>query len=253
MPSNSEINTNKPIQISAGGTNTASLTDVNGTVYFNGISYTTTDPGSSLECLTINGSGIPEYAPTTGTDAWEILDQQTASSSPDLVFSTGISSSYGLYMVQFIDIFPDTASRTFQMSLSGDGGSTYYNYLVGGYYGYNQVSTVTSQAPIITNFHQTLVANLTFPNVTYVGDVSVTPQLPLSGVIFFNALSDYTQPTWVGDIQHGISGSPGIPINFVSPFGAVSGLTSLTVNTLKFLFNGGNIASGSITLYGLRV
>lgn len=59
MPTNNSINSSSPIQISMGGTNTNSMTNTDGVVYFDGTMLNTTAVGTSSYVLTSNGYGNP--------------------------------------------------------------------------------------------------------------------------------------------------------------------------------------------------
>jgi len=54
-----------------------------------------------------------------------LLSTQTASSSANLSFASGIDSTYKEYVFKFIDIHPQTNEADFTFNLSADGGSNY--------------------------------------------------------------------------------------------------------------------------------
>jgi len=239
MVTNSEINTTNPIGIVSGGTNTASFSHTNGTVYFDGTKLSSTTTGTSGYALTSNGgSSAPTYqALPSSAGAWNLIQTLTASTSGNLIFST---STYSNYAVIFNGIVPDTASQTFSMLWSTDGGSTYLSSYNSGYYSY----------PIYTGIATIIQSSSSTNTYCYVSAPGVaTSGIPLSGTMFLmsmtqNAATYY--PAYYADVGHPTSSA----LNWTTGFGKTTSDTQGITN-ISFQFTSGNILSGSISLFGI--
>lgn len=251
MVTNSEINTTNPIGIVSGGTNASSLATANGTVYFDGTRFNTTSTGTSANALTSNGGATaPTYQVLpSGGGAWTLIQTQTASSSASLNFS--ITNTYTNYAVIFDSILAASSGQSFKLLLSTNAGSSFISSYDGGYYAYAPVNGVPTliQSPSATSSY----LPLSIPNVTYSGDTGSTPAVPISGTAYLTALttnsSTYYPAMWM-DCGHATSGSPGVSFNWVTAYGNTTA-ASLNINYLSFLFTSGNIASGTISLFGI--
>ena len=56
---------------------------------------------------------------------WTLIQTQTASSSSDISFTSGLDSTYDKYCFEFINLHGATTDAIFVMNLSIDGGSNY--------------------------------------------------------------------------------------------------------------------------------
>ena len=70
-----------------------------------------------------DGSGT--ITSTGFTGAIKFISSQTASGSASLSFTSGLDSTYDVYVFKFIEINPATDSAEFTFNLSSDGGSNY--------------------------------------------------------------------------------------------------------------------------------
>jgi hypothetical protein len=251
MVTNSEINTTNPIGIVSGGTNTATLATTNGTIYFDGTELNTTATGTSGYALTSNGGvSAPTYQVLPSTaGAWTLIQTQTASSSASLNFS--ITNTYTNYAVIFDSILAASSGQSFTLLLSTNAGSSFISSYNGGYYSYAPVSgpTTVVQSPSASSSY----LPLSIPNVTYTGDSSSTPAVPLSGTAYLTALTTNAAtyyPTMFMDCAHATSGAPGVSCNWVTAYG-VTTTDTLNINYLSFSFTSGDIASGTISLFGI--
>lgn len=168
-----------------------------------------------------------------------LLEQETASSSASLNFTSAITSSFDTYQFEFVDILPATDNVTFHMRVSTDGGS---NWLSTNIYTY---------------------ANFIFRNgASGAGGASATSAINL---LFNNVDSNTALPGVTGTIK---LYNPGNAVHKqitgqFSFFGEGSSFfegsilaarveTTSAVNAVQFYFSSGNIASGTIRCYGLN-
>jgi hypothetical protein len=190
--------------------------------------------GSSGQVLTSNGAGaLPTFQAAASTGAVVLLHTLTASSSASLSFtSTYITSTYNVYKVIFNQVLPATGGGVqWLMDWSTDNGSTFLgsNYATG-----NQYNSYSSAS--WTNANSSTTCVLT-------GTTQVSTPYGLCGEITICGLaaSTATGPNYFGQLYLA-------NINVLS-YGFNTG--SSTVNNIRFKFSSGNIASGTISLYGV--
>ena len=70
-----------------------------------------------------NGSGVVTSTGLPG--AMKFISAQTASAAANVSFTSGLDSTYDLYIFKFIDVHPATDGSNFQVNFSSDGGSNY--------------------------------------------------------------------------------------------------------------------------------
>lgn len=211
-----------------------------------------TKHGSTLDLATVSGAITPGHivtvdasgnlvdggAPSGGGGALVLLEQHTASNSASLDFTTAISATYDTYKIEFVAVVPATNAMDFWMRVNTGGG-----FISTGIYSY---------------------INLRFT------DTAVVPAGDVSGAA--------TQIFLCGEVDHisssanwGISGEatlftyPGTFTKIAAgPFAYIAGsggyLSSMTtgiynattaITQIRFLFSSGNIASGTIRVYGI--
>jgi hypothetical protein len=237
---NSEINTTNPIGIVSGGTNAASMATTNGTVYYDGSKLATTSTGSAGQALTSNGGvSSPSYqALTSGGGAWVLIQSQTASASAFLDFV--VDNTYSNFAFIFDGILPDTATQTFGMTWSTDGGMTYLASYKSGYYVYG----IAAGIPSLT---QSASATNTY---NYIGAPTMTTSgIPLSGTAYLTSITQGAAtfyPSYYCDAVQVISGD----LSWVTGFGRLAADTQAITN-ISFQFTSGNIASGTISFFGI--
>ena len=211
-----------------------------------GLSNNITTGGVILPAGITNASvsAVTSFANASG-GTLILLSTQTASSSANISFTTGLDSTYDFYEFHFINVRPASNSN-FTFNLSTDSGSNY---------------NVTKTS---TNFE------------------SFNDEAGTSGLISYNATHDLAQSTafqtiaqLVGSgadecvsgsmqlfnpssttyVKHFISNvnayyqSPAYSIN---TYMAGYGNTTSAVNALQFKFSSGNIADGIFKLYGVK-
>ena len=192
--------------------------------------------------ITVAGAATFTTALAGSTGASLVLIQsQTASSSATLDFTTGISSTYLNYLFVLNNVKPVNANRALYMRFSTDGGSTYQTT---NYYYINEARRATDGVDVSG----------------YSGGSGIN-----SAIVFGDQISSNSG-------ENGMSGT----IQIIDPAGSnqkmavgfggflrassyaatctLAGFwgTTTAVNAIRFLIDSGNIASGTISLYGIK-
>ncbi len=126
---NNPIDSLNPIQVALGGLGTSTIPS-KGVMFGNGTaSIGTTGSGTATQVLTSNGPGMnPSFqAPPAGGGGMRLIQKQTATSSTNLLFSSGISNSYTHYAFVFNNVVPVTNGAYLMMKASYDGGTNFYS------------------------------------------------------------------------------------------------------------------------------
>jgi hypothetical protein len=174
-----------------------------------------------------------------------LIQEQTASSSSTISFTSGIDSTYDSYVFKFINIHPATDNVSFSFNLSTDGGSNY-----------NVTKTTTY-------FYAYLGENGSYGILEYVAGLDLaqsTSDQPLSN----NVGNDNDQsasgelflfnPSSTTFVKHFISTTnqydrADISVN---PRMAGYGNTTSAIDGVRFQMSSGNIDAGTIKLYGIK-
>lgn len=202
-----------------------------------------TDIGDVVQLEDVGGAaGLPavDGSQLTGLPIARVaLDEQTASSSAEITFTTAawFAAPYRSLELEFLGFAPDTDGSELLLRFSTDGGTTYlgdsggtdYSYLL---LGVNQIgSTITRVNPSDSSYQP--VVNIDVPSLGVYGNILVrqfsggTPSL--SGSLSWRRQNSFTGGSHWGEMNS--------PIN---------------VNAMKLLMSSGLIASGSVRLYGLQ-
>lgn len=185
-----------------------------------------------------------------GTGAWStpagggggslvLLNTLTASSSATLVDTTSFTSTYDEYVIELIQLLPQTGNTNLLMRVSTNGGSSYDS---GGNYNYSgfRASNGGSAAAGSTT--------ATAFGIDALGGVASTSSVGgVSGTLhWFNPLGGALYPRLTGHV--GYVDNANAPITT-----QMSGLhSSVTAcNAVQFLYSSGNIVSGIIRIYGV--
>nr|CAB4126324.1 hypothetical protein UFOVP88_5 [uncultured Caudovirales phage] len=193
-------------------------------------------PGSNGNVLTSNGTSWTSAAPAQ--PALVLLSTQTASSSASINFTSFLNAAYTSYKVKFTKVLPATNSQNFYMQVSTNNGSSYLSTAIyGGAYGYCTPSGSAWAINIVFNNADQFTVIDSIPNTagsSFSGEMNIynlnegTEYMGYTNTMYFNSAG--TSYTKIG----------------------VAGLNAQeTVNALKFYFASGNIASGTIELYGV--
>ena len=208
-------------------------------VNFNSINATPT----ASKFVTFNSDADGLAAGDVG-GALTLISTQTASSSANLSFTSGIDSTYKEYVFKFISMHGQTDDRKFQFNLSADGGSNYNvtktSTSFRSYHNESDSSTVLHYAGGSDLAQGTGVQHLSF-------DQGADADQTCSGTLH---LFDPSNTTFVKHYMAETSTygeSDYMNHCFVSGYGN----TTSAINAIQFTFATGNIDSGVIKLYGV--
>jgi hypothetical protein len=179
------------------------------------------------------------------TGGMVLISSQTASDSASISFTTGINSTYKEYQFYFINI-RGASTANFQFNLSTDSGSNY---------------NVTKTTTYFTPFHdegdtttgllylpaQDLAQSTAFQNIAE-GVASGADECVSGSMQLFN-------PSSTTYVKHFISNVNAYyqPDSYsINTYMAGYGNTTSAVNAVQFKFASGNIADGTILMYGIK-
>lgn len=194
----------------------------------------------AIEEITV-GSGLSLSAGSLtatggGGGALVLLEQYTASASATLDFTTFISATYDDYVFRLIGLVPVTNNVDFYMRLSVSGA-------------FDSGANYVNNSALVASTGDTAVkATLTAFAARNAAEIGNTAASGLSGHIdLFNPQSTVLGKRIGGNIRW--SGSAGNYINSIMDgYWTTSGSA---VDGVRFLFSSGNIASGTIRVYGI--
>ena len=173
-----------------------------------------------------------------------LISEQTASSSANISFTSGIDSTYKEYVFKFIDIHPATDAQAFIFNLSADGGSNYNVTKTTTYFlayhnegGSSTTLGYTSSADLA----QSTGEKYLFRDIGNDNDQSGSGTLHL-----FNPSSTTFVKHFIGNFQS-YKSDDYTHQNFPAGYGN----TTSAVNAIRFKFASGNIDSGTIKMYGV--
>ena len=237
MATQNSTNTANPVTVAQGGTGDASVTAY--AVLCGGT--TTTNPiqsvsgvGTASQLLTSNGaSALPTWqAAPVAAGAWFLIRTATASSSASLTFtSSDITASYTEYVAILTNISNAGTTTVLNMDWSTNNGST---YLGSGYQSANNSNPYNSNT--VTNASSAATNPLT-PSISSAGAF-------INGIMFLALPTTAAVSSMVGQVFIGETTSV-----YADVMGYNTGTTS--INNIRFSFSSGNIASGTISLYGI--
>ena len=175
------------------------------------------------------------------------IQSQTASNSASISFTTGINSTYKEYQFYFINVRPATDGVLFQFNLSTDSGSNY-----------NVTKTTTA-------FLAEVSQSGTFSGLSYQtsSDLAQSTADQRIATNTGNGSSECAvgymslfNPASTTYVKHFISTSqfyyPDPSVDFTTNmFVAGYGNTTSAINAVRFQMSSGNIADGTIALFGV--
>ena len=174
---------------------------------------------------------------------WTLIQTQTASSSSDISFTSGLDSTYDKYCFEFINLHGATTDAIFVMNLSIDGGSNYNvtktSSFFKAYYkedgsteglgydgGYDLAQSTADQKLTLTNKNNA--------DDSWAGYLCLYS--PASTTFVKNYISNTSSPYDTSAADAYIAGY---------------GNTTSAVNAITFKMSSGNIDEGSISLFGI--
>lgn len=203
---------------------------------------------------TSGGAAAPAFRALVPADipanaGWTLLATLTASASATLDDTTSISSTYDEYMIVYRNLLPATNNAGLLMRVSEDGGSTYkattYDSMVWGCLISGSSGTGNSGGGETEGTGYLLSGK----NVTLDG-VSNTAGYGVSGnFILHNPNSTTTRKMVTGSMSFLSGGTARREIGVIG--GHYDGDNG-AVNAIRFLFNSGNITSGTVKIYGIK-
>jgi hypothetical protein len=205
-----------------------------------------TTSGVLLPASLTNNSiaNVTAYNASVATGGMVLISSQTASNSASISFTTGISSTYKEYQFYFINVRPATDQVPFMFNLSTDGGSTY---------------AVTKTTTIFRAFHQ---EDNTVEQLSYYGSYDLAQSTADQAILW--SVGNASDESGVGTLQlfnpssttyvkHYIfTGNEYEGTNFtINGYVGGYGNTTSAINAIQFKFQSGNIADGTILMYGI--
>jgi len=174
----------------------------------------------------------------------------TASGSASLSFVDGsndvvLDSTYPIYKFEFINIHPSNDSVNFKMNLSSDGGSN-YNVTKTTTHFYSSHAEADNEAQIEYDTGRDLAQGTADAHIS--NEVGNGNDESLSGEMF---LFNPSSTTFVKHFMSKAQFYHGANLSIIS-FLAGYGNTTSSIDAVKFLFQAGNIDSGTIKLYGIK-
>lgn len=184
-------------------------------------------------------------APTANNAAaigssWVLISSQTASSSASLQFTSGITSTYQEYVFVLNNVVAASASQILEMQVSENAGGS---WIATGYHWASTYQDDGSATP--AGFVSTTG---TYLNPLIALDLSTASRGGGNGMVF---LSNPASSSAAKHFHWNSSTYNGSNIYSVRGAGAYLGDVN-AINGVQFIFSSGNIASGTISLYGIR-
>jgi hypothetical protein len=180
-------------------------------------------------------------AVTTGDagQAWTLIETQTANNDSSLDFTTGLSTDYSTFRIEFNRLLPATDNTAIGFRLSDDGGATWAS---GASAYYSTVLLMRSNATTIQETTDDLML-LT----SSLGNVAGT-ETGLCGHITIYGLNDATVRTWwSGEVVYKNQNT-----TFYHGVGGGELLASNADDAVQLIANGGNLLSGTVKIYGVK-
>ena len=211
-----------------------------------GLSNNITTGGVILPAGITNSSvsAVTSFANASG-GTLTLLSTQTASSSATISFTTGLDSTYDEYQFHFINIRPATDTANFTFNMSTDSGSNYNvtktTTLFRAYHDEGDTSTeLAYYTPL--DLAQSTAFKVIMEGLGNGADESCSGSLTL-----FNPSSTTYVKHFICRIQSIYYGDYSFDYHT-----AGYGNTTSAVNAIRFQMSTGNIADGTIKLYGVK-
>jgi hypothetical protein len=198
--------------------------------------------GSSGKVLSSDGTDVSWQTPS-GAGALAFLEGHTASNSGTLDFTSFISSTYDDYLIEVVGILPATDAADLQLQVGTGGGPTYdttgshYSSLIVGNSNSGGAFGPVAQNPgaAIIGYH--------LSNVVDYGGCQLTMylRLPQSTTQRRNITGFGQYVANTGSLN--VANTPLVNVQYQT--------LGTALTALRFLFSSGNIASGTIRIYGI--
>lgn len=191
-------------------------------------------------------TGITTLA--NASDGITLISSQTASSSSSISFTSGLDSTYKAYKFVFVNIRPATDSVKFQFNMSTDSGSNYNVTKTTTFFYQIHLESDTTANGLNYDTASDLAQSTSFQNLNLSqgngADENICGELSL-----YNPASTTYVKHFISRISSMYNTStPGEIENMIAGYGN----TTSAVNALQFKMSSGNIAAGTIYLYGIK-
>ena len=187
-------------------------------------------------------TALPSAVPT---DNLILISTQTASNSSSLSFTTGLNGTYDEYIFSLINIKPATDDVQLQFNLSTDSGSNY---------------NVTKTTTFFRTGHYESDAS-TFFSYETAFDLAQSTSFQILNNSIGNGADENAcgylllyNPSSTTYVKHYISRVNSLRYDDASMEGYSAGYANTTsaINAIRFQMSSGNIADGTIKLYGVK-
>lgn len=185
-----------------------------------------------------DGAGALVFRAETGgggsSGALVLLEQHTASGSASLDFTACISATYDEYVIEFVEVIPATLGAALGCRISTNGGST-WDATSAHYYNNNLYASTSAWTGV--------AAGGTYVQIAH--SVHNAGILGVSGSVRFWPLGG-SQRFFVGQVSY-LPSAADRTVNLVN-----SDFELGAFDAVRFFFSSGNIASGTIRIYGVK-
>lgn len=227
------------LPVANGGTGATSLT-ANRVLLGNGTgAVTVAGAGTAGQVLTSNGASAPTFQ-AAPSSSLVLLTETVISAAATVDFTANITNTYEHYVFVLTHVKPATDGVSFQFLTSTNGGSSYDSAS----YTYASTRVLASSSALATDV-STSAANIPLTGGLTMGND--TNENGFSGIVnlYTPSSARYMRMDWRG-------GYFTASTELVRVDGAGALAVAADVDAVRFLMSSGNIASGSIRLYGLR-
>jgi hypothetical protein len=206
-----------------------------------------TTSGVLLPASLTNNSiaNVTAYNAAIATGNMVLISSQTASDSASISFTTGIDSTYKEYQFYFINIRPATNNVDFQFNGSTDSGSNY-----------NVTKTTTqfdayhdeagTEAVLTYNTGYDLAQSTAYQNIT--NDISNSADMNTCATMsLFNPASTTYVKHFIATTNNNYNASNFFQNDYLAGYFN----TTSAINAINFQMSSGNIADGTILMYGI--
>lgn len=171
---------------------------------------------------------------------WRLIQTQTASTSAQIDFQTGIDTTYDLYVIVLTNLLPDTDGDDLRMQVFQS--AIIQTDATGYEYSFTVNSSAASGAATGGNSQGTTFMALTNGSGSTAGEA-------LDAEIYFSAPSDATLHKfwWSGTYFN----NAGTPVMHRTTGGGSFNEDTTAIDGIRLFFSTGNVLSGTLALYGL--
>jgi len=214
----------------------------------------TGSPCTNSTVTGVNGAAVPKsqtslatnsagqiIAGAASTGSFVLVEEHTASSSAELDFTASITSAYDTYVVEFVQVSPANNAVDIILQYSTNGGSTYdttsghYEWLNFRWYSSgNTQSGNGADSKIMISDGNNQVTNSA-------SDGGLSGRMEI-----YNPLSGAAATRHAGQNTYKVNGGGGLGVTCAGDY-----TQTTAVNAFRILASSGNLASGTVRVYGL--